>query len=141
MKTFINAVICAFLAVALFGCFGYSITKNTPPPEPVEKAVVFEKAAAAEEPEEDVIIIKMGKKRSLRTVLNEMLAEGELVDKDTYGRVFGEYEYTWELWIIEEDGGGFQAAIIEDGILIEIEPVDSPEDARKKHKPYGGWKK
>lgn len=144
MKKLISVVICLFVSLTLSGCIlGYKFTKDAPPPEPVPVAagVAKKPVVVVEEADEDIIIIKMGKKRGLRAVLNELLADGELFDKDVYGRLFGEYEYTWELLLIKGENGDFQAATIENGILIEIEPVKDMEDARKKYKPYGGWRK
>ncbi len=90
---------------------------------------------------EDVVTMKMGDSRSLRNILDEILANGSLVDKDIYGRNFGAYEYTYELWVIREGTGDYHVAIIENGKLMDIAPCEGLEDTRAKFKPYGGWRK
>lgn len=135
-RTIASVILCAFIALALSSC-GYRITKKTPEPEPAAQAEV----AAEVEVDDDVIILKMGRKRGLQAVFDELSKTGALLDRDIHGRLFGKYEYTWELVVIRDPTDGVHAIVIEDGVVVLIEPVKSLEAARKKFKPYGGWKK
>lgn len=125
------------LALAFTGC-GWKITKKTP---------VDESPAVAAQAD-DTITIKMGKNRTNMVILEELIARGEVIDKDVYShswlvwsakeQKYVEVNYNWEMWVIQT-GKDFHAAIFEFGRLVDIEPVKDLEEARSKFKPYGGW--
>jgi hypothetical protein len=75
----------------------------------------------------------------LMDILNSLMATGTLLDRDIHGKRLGDFEYRWELIVIRDLTGDVHAAIIENGVLEKIEPVQSLEVAREKFKPYGGW--
>ncbi len=129
MKTLTTIILIPLVILSLTSC-GFRFTKDTPEPE-----------AAVIEQEAIYVKIPVAEKRTLRNILDDMLASGELVNKDIHGRKFGEHDYTWEMLVIREQTGDVQAAVIEDGVLILIAPVNDLEQARSKYKPYGGWKK
>jgi hypothetical protein len=133
MKTLTTVILIPLMILSLTSC-GYKFVKDTPE---------FEMAATTEQVQNQEMYVKIpiAKKRTLRTILNDMLASGKLINKDIHGRKFGEHDYTWEMLVIREQTGDVQAAIIEDGELILIEPVKDLEQARSNYKPYGGWKK
>ena len=133
MKTLTTIILIPLVILSLTSC-GFRLVKNTPEPE----AVVIEPILDLEEV---YVKIPVAKKRTLRAILDDMLASGELLDKDIHGRKFGEHDYTWEMLVIREQTGDVQVAIIEDGVLILIAPVNDLEQARSRYKPYGGWKK
>ena len=132
MKTLTTVILIPLMILSLTSCGFSRFAKDTPESE----------MAVTEEVQTQEIYVKIPvKKRTLRTILDDMLTSGELVNKDIHGRKFGEHDYTWEMLVIREQTGDFQAAVIEDGELILIVPVNDLEQARSKYKPYGGWKK
>lgn len=131
MKTLTTMILIPLVILSLVSCG--TLSKNT----------IDTEVAAVEvlEPGKAYVKISVAEKRTLRTILDDMLSSGELLNKDVHGRKFGEHDYTWELLVIQEQTGDVQAVIIEDGVLITIAPVNDLEHARSKYKPYGGWKK
>lgn len=77
----------------------------------------------------------------LKAILAELNRTSTLLNRDIHGRKFGDYEYRWELVVLQDNNGDVHAAVIENGELILISPVKSLEEARTKFQPYGGWKK
>lgn len=108
---------------------------------PAQDQLIMEEEPIDENVNDDnTFIVKMDNTRNMYSILQEILSNGTLIDKDIYAKRFGEYEYTWEMWVIKEDTGDFHVAIIENGILIDISPANDLEDAKIKFKPYGGWR-
>jgi hypothetical protein len=140
MKNLTTIILISLIILSLTSC-GYKIVKDTP--EPVAEVALAEPVQVLEPTPENEVYVKIpvAKKRTLRVILDEMLSNGELLNKDVHGRKFGDFDYTWELLVIRESTGDVQAAVIENGELILIEPVKDLEQARSKYKPYGGWKK
>ena len=130
MKTLTTVILIPLVILSLASC-GFRNVKDTLEPE----------AAVIEQDQAIYVKIPVAEKRTLRNILDDMLTSGELVNKDIHGRKFGEHDYTWEMLVIREQTGDVQAAVIEDGVLILIAPVNDLEQARSKYKPYGGWKK
>jgi hypothetical protein len=130
MKTLTTVILIPLMILSLTSCGFSRFAKDTPKPE----------AAVVEQDQAIYVKIPVAQKRTLRTILDDMLASGELVNKDIHGRKFGDHDYTWEMLVIREQTGDVQAAVIEDGELILIAPVNDLEQARSKYKPYGGWK-
>lgn len=123
-----------FLLVGVFvlcSC-GYKVIKK---PEPIKPVPVQETK------DDRTFTVKISSERSMDKIMQEMLSNGELLDKDVHARRFGDYEYRWEMWLIKEKTGDHHAIIIENGILMDISPVNSMEEARHQFKPYGGWQK
>lgn len=128
-------LIISILAIMLvFGC-GYRIVKKDNSKDVDSKTMTNSKTMTK------TMTVKVGETRTMHSILEEILMNGTIIDKDVYARNFGEYAYSYELWVIEEEGKDFHAVVIENGKLMDISPVNSLEDARKKFKPYGGWKK
>lgn len=130
MKRMLYVIVLLTMALVFSGCGKNFFTKETPI-QPVQEE---------QKQDKDTFIIKVDNDRTMRIILQEILANGELVDKDIYVKRFGEYEYTWERWVIREGTGDFHVAIIENGILINISPANDIEDARRRFEPYGGWR-
>lgn len=126
-------IVLLVLALSFTGC-GYKIVKKSPEP-------TADKPAASE------LVVKTGKSRTNMVILQELLSNGDIIDKDVYshswlvpnGTSYDEVTYTWEMWVIQT-GEDFHAAIFEYGRLVDIEPVKSLEHARSAFKPYGGWR-
>lgn len=148
MKRIAFVIVLLVMALALSGCVKDQFVKQEQPQIiKQEQPQIEKKQPEAEKPKNnEAEKPKKEKKkpvaytRTMRIILQEILANGELIDKDIYAKRFGTYEYTWEMWIIKENTGDFHAAVIENGILISITPVDDLEDARRKFVPYGGWR-
>ncbi len=113
------------VGIMFSGCGGYKLVKHS-------KEAVVDTA--------NTFTVKIGENRNMSSILNDIMGNGELVNKDVHARNFGGYEYTWEMWLIKEATGDFHAVIIENGTLQDISPVNNLEDAQARFKPYGGWK-
>jgi hypothetical protein len=142
MKTIIVILLSIALIVSFSGC-GYRIVKTDSQPE----AVVLQNESKPEavvlrnESKPTEMTVKIGGNRKMPSILEEILVNGEIIDKDVYARNFGEYEYSWERWIIKERTGDYHVVVIENGKLKDIAPINDFEDARRKFQPYGGWEK
>lgn len=143
----IKKLMLIFLAIAvvfmLSSCTGgYKWVKQASPAEDAEIA------AAVEEEAKDVKKVK--KDKTLQKIMEEVMADGEEIDRDVYGRVWivpdgkGGYKkvsYSWERIVVKDDNGNdYHAIIFEFGQLRKVEPVNNLEDAKKRFQPYGGWK-
>ena len=135
-----NLIIVMLMVVILSGC-GYKFVKKEEVTNPT-KPIIEEQTKEDEQTQDGTTFtVKVSNDRTMRSILQEILSNGELINKDVHARRFGDYEYSWEMWLIKENRtGDYHSAIIENGILIDISPVNDLEDARKRFKPYGGWK-
>jgi hypothetical protein len=142
MKKTVFVIVLMAMALMLSSCGKNLFTKPEPiqPIQPKQEIQKEEKIEKEKTIKENIVVVKMDDARTMRSILQEILANGELVDKDIHAKRFGSYEYTWEMWIIKENTGDFHVAIIENGTLINISPANDLEDARRKFEPYGGWK-
>lgn len=101
-----------------------------------------------EENKQEEIVVKLGNKRTEMIILQELLSQGEIIDRDVHVRKTfknnqdGSYEpvtTSTEYWIIQT-GEDFHLAVFEQGILVRIEPAKNLETAHKMVKPYGKFK-
>lgn len=135
MRVLFIALACV-MALTFTSC-GYKVVKKNAEPE-----------VAA--PAGDTLVVKMGKDRTNMVILQELLSNGEIINKDVHShswlawsakeQKYIEVDYNWEMWVIKT-GEDYHAAIFEFGRLVDIEPVKDLEDARIRFKPYGGWDK
>jgi len=111
-----------FIIMGLFmvGCSGYKMVKL---------------------PKDQTVSVKLGEKRTLDMVFEEIMENSIRVNKDVYAIMLGENPYTWEMWVVLENGVDYHAIVFEDGKLIRISPVKDLEEARSKYKPHGTWKR
>lgn len=127
-------IIVAFgFMLGLTSC-GYKLIKKSD--QPVQLIIENPKPL-----EKNQVMVTIGEGRTLNIILNELLANGQIVDRDIFARDFGGCEYTWEKWIIKDRGGDFHAIIYENGKLTDISPAADLEEAHSKFKPYTGWRK
>lgn len=144
MKKLLFFALAIAVVFMLSGCAGYTWVKKTPEQiEDVKVAKVVEKKAKE--------VGKERKDKTLQMILDELLKNGEEVDRDVHARTwvvpdgkgsYKEVSYSWERLVVKSnDSDDYHAIIFEFGVLRNIEPVDDVADAKKKFKPYGGWKK
>jgi hypothetical protein len=71
---------------------------------------------------DDAIVIKLGPERSMKTVVDEMLASGGKMLKKhiNAGHLRNGGEYIDEVWIIEDSDGNVHAVEVENGVLERI---------------------
>ena len=143
MKKLASVLLAIAFVFTLSSCAGYEFVKKNPEQvEDVETAKVIEaKAKDAKKEKKD---------KTLHNMMEEIMSDGETIDRDVHGRVWivpdgkGGYKeiiYSWERVVVEDnDSDDIHAIIFEFGQLRKVEPVDSLEDAKERFKPYGGWK-
>lgn len=145
MRKLALIVLAIAVVFMLTSCGGYKWVKQATPTEDVKTAVAVEKEAEVAKGEKGT-----KKDQTLLNIMDELMDEGETVDRGVHGRTwiipdgkggYKEVSYSWERLVIKsKDGNDYHAIIFEFGQLRKIEPVKDVEDAKKRFKPYGGWK-
>lgn len=144
MKRLALIVLAIAIVFMLTSC-GYKLVKQATPAEDMKTAVAVEREAEVAKAEKEA-----KKDQTLLDIMDELMDEGETVDRGVYGRTWiipdgkGGYKdvsYSWERLVIKSnDGNDHHAIIFEFGQLRKIEPVEDIDDAKERFKPYGGWK-